>query len=164
MTKTTRALSGAAKNAFLDGVVRSALGEDHAAHERLMQELTAAVASLRVRVEAERAAAIDTASAQATRAENDPEAEPESADDSIARADTPPFDPFSPNVIVLLRREGRDAAVSALMAIGHEDRLRLLAKEQQLSLPTETLPASALCEAIVSAAERRIANRWAAGR
>lgn len=151
MTKTTRALSGAAKDAFLDDVVRSALGQDHAAREKLLQELVKAVASLRVRVEAERAGAV-AAELEA------------SFSLPITAHDASPaeFDPFSPNVVVVLRRDGREAAVAALHAIGQRELLLRLAKEQQLGLPENAGSVAEICEGIVAAAERRVANRRAA--
>lgn len=159
MTKSTRTLSGAAKNTFLDGIVRSALGDDHAARERLMQELMVAVASLRIRIDAERALhkAGEPIEPQLGIADDEPEALSEAP--SAA-----PFDPYSPNVIVLLRTKGRDAALTALATITDAQNLRLLAHEQQLGVPQDPLPLIELRTAIVAAAERRIANRQAAGR
>jgi hypothetical protein len=158
MTKTTRALSGAAKNAFLDGVVRSALGDDHAARERLMQDLVAAITALRVRVETERAGDADLACEPAAEMVLPPVAEPVQP---AAQPDAA-FDPYSPNVVVVLRKQGREAAIAALLAIGGEDRLRRLSGAQQLGLPEPGLSVAQLCEAIVEAAERRVANRRAA--
>lgn len=158
MSKNTRSLSGAAKNTFLDGIVRSALGEDHAARERLLQELTAAVASLRVRVEAERGR--KAKKARVTEADLELPAPRAPAGAQIAGD----FDPYTPNVIVVLRTKGRDAALAALDAIGREDHLRLLSHEQQLGVPPEARTAADIRMAIVAAAERRIANRRAAGR
>jgi hypothetical protein len=65
-------------------------------------------------------------------------------------------------VIVVVRKSGRDAALSALGAIENLDHLRLLAREQRLAVPAELSSALELRSAIVAAAERRIANRMAA--
>ena len=73
-----------------------------------------------------------------------------------------PFDPFSPNVIVVVRKSGRDAALAALGGIDSVDDLRLLAREQRLTVPADLSSAEELRAAIVGAAERRIANRMAA--
>lgn len=158
MTKTTRALSGAAKNAFLDGVLRSVLGDDHAARERLMQDLVAAITAVRVRVEAERATGGDRGEeltdAVALPPESPQPAEPAQQGD--------PFDPYAPNVVVVLRKQGRDAAIAALLSIGSEDRLRRLASAQQLGLPDAGITIQQICETIMDAAERRVANRRAA--
>jgi hypothetical protein len=73
-----------------------------------------------------------------------------------------PFDPFALNVVVVLRTAGRDAALAALKQIEDCANLRLLAREQQLSVGTDVASAAELSAAIVAAAERRIANRRAA--
>lgn len=159
MSKNTRALSGAAKNTFLDGIVRSALGEDHAARDRLLLELTAAVASLRVRVEAERGR-----KGKKSRSSEVEVTLPPPADQAYSELVPGDFDPFSPNVIVVVRTKGRDAALAALASITREDQLRQLSHEQQLSIPAEVRTAADMRTAIVEAAERRIANRRAAGR
>lgn len=159
MSKTTRTLSGAAKNSFLKGVVKSALGDDHDARDRLMAELTAAIASLRVRVEAERGRKRQTA-AQPSAAPASPNLEPAATPPSSSK----PFDPYSPNVIVVIRTRGRDAALTELTSIATEQNLRLLAREQQLGIPKDTMSLSEIRDAIIAAAERRIANRLAAGR
>ena len=146
MSKPARALSGAAKNAYIAKVVKSALGEDHVARDEVARQLAAAIASLRVPVEAARA---------------------EAAADVVIEADAggeEAFDPFTPNVIVVLRTKGREAVLAALEGIERENQLRLLAHEQQLGLPEEAVSAPAIRDAIVAAAERRIANRRAAAR
>jgi hypothetical protein len=73
-----------------------------------------------------------------------------------------PFDPFSPNIIVVVRTAGREAALAALTAIDSPDNLRLLAREQRLTVAGDAASAADLRIAIVTAAERRIANRMAA--
>ena len=154
MSKSTRAISGAAKNTFLDGIVRSALGDDHEARERLLAELTAAVASLRIRVEAEKGrTTTKTVTLKA------PPTSPQVADTSDQD-----FDPYTPNVIVVVRTKGRDAALAALSLITEERHLRSLAHEQQLAVPDAKVSMSELRDAIVMSAERRVANRIAAGR
>lgn len=162
MSKSTRAISGAAKNTFLDGIVRSALGDDHAARERLLEELTAAVSSLRIRVEAERGRKATTRTVTLS----PPPAAPPGA--AAGYGTTAPdldadFDPYTPNVIVVLRTRGRDATLAALAAVTSERHLRLLAHEQQLGVPEGRVSLTDLRQAIVAAAERRIANRLAAG-
>ncbi|MDO9382447.1 MAG: hypothetical protein Q7T86_06240 [Hyphomicrobiaceae bacterium] len=161
MSKSTRSISGAAKNTFLDGIVRSALGDDHAARARLMEELTAAVSSLRIRVEAERGRKATT------RTVTLPAPPPASAGTAAGYGPATDldadFDPYTPNVIVVLRTRGRDAALAALAAITNERHLRLLAHEQQLGVPEARASLADLRQAIVAAGERRIANRLAAG-
>jgi hypothetical protein len=161
MSKSTRAISGAAKNTFLDGIVRSALGDDHAARERLLEELTAAVSSLRIRVEAERGRKATT---RTVTLPPPPAVAASAAADYGAAPDLDAdFDPYTPNVIVVLRTRGRDATLAALAALTSERHLRLLAHEQQLGVPEGRVPLADLRQSIVAAAERRIANRLAAG-
>ena len=74
----------------------------------------------------------------------------------------PVFDPYSPNVVVVFRTRGRDAVLAALHDIDDVTCLRLLAREQQLGIAGDLDDASAIRQAIVAAAERRIANRRAA--
>lgn len=186
MTKSTRVLSGTAKNVFLEGVVRSAVGDDHEARERLLKDLTEAIASLRVRIDAERGrrAISDWTErvlsiAETAAPDEGPEASASSAspidalpatvppdlvvDDSTGEFGEAAFDPYDPNVIVVLRTKGREAALQALSNIAQEANLRLLAREQQLGIPGDASSLSAIRDAIVTAAERRIANRRAAG-
>ncbi len=156
MSKSTRTISGAAKNTFLDGIVRSALGEDHDARERLLAELTAAVASLRIRIEAEKGRS--RTKTVTLKAPSGP------APFEASSVDDDGFDPYTPNVIVVVRTNGRDAALAALALITDERHLRLLAHEQQLGIPDGPLTLTDIRLAIVAAAERRVANRLAAGR
>jgi hypothetical protein len=72
------------------------------------------------------------------------------------------FDPYSPNIVVLIRTRGRAATIAELAAIGDVDCLRLLAREQQLGIAPGLSHQADICEAIADAAERRIANRRAA--
>jgi hypothetical protein len=65
-------------------------------------------------------------------------------------------------VIVVVRKSGRDAALAALETIDGVDNLKLLAREQRLSISPDLETAADVRAAIVTAAERRIANRMAA--
>ena len=65
-------------------------------------------------------------------------------------------------MIVVVRKSGREAALVALAGIESLDHLRLLAREQRLTVPAEMSSPEDLRAAIVTAAERRIANRVAA--
>ena len=136
MTKETKALSGAALDRYFRRILRTETGLDAGIVERLAERLKVDVAQLRLRVV--------------------PPAEPV--------PERAPFDPFSPNLVVVVRLGGRDAALAALAAIESPDDLRLLAREQQLSVEDEAVTADELRRAIVAAAERRIANRRAAAR
>ena len=144
--KKTKALSGASQDAYFRRVLKAYVnlpGEDR---DRLVCRLRQDIAQVRLR----RNARTDSQSPPAP----DPTASPAPT--------ASPFDPFSPNVIVVVRKWGRDAALAALGAIETPDQLRQLAHEQRLAVPTEVLPAAELRTAIVTAAERRIANRRAA--
>lgn len=81
---------------------------------------------------------------------------------TIAPEIVEPFDPFGINVIVVLRTAGKDAALEALNQVADTENLRLLAREQRLSVDEDLATTEALSAAIVAAAERRIANRRAA--
>ncbi len=172
MARTTKPLSGAAKDAYLK---RAISAESEIAPElraRLTDRLKGDIASLSLRPLAEEAAlaAVDSA----TRLEADtgaaPTAEPrvDPGADPGATATTPPlaagadFDPYTPNVIVVLRTRGRHVALEQLARIENVADLRLLAREQQLGIAPELAGPDEIRSAIVAAAERRIANRRAA--
>lgn len=80
-----------------------------------------------------------------------------------AASKSAPFDPYSPNVIVVLRKSGREQVLEALSSISEAEQLRLLAREQQLGIAQDLVTLDEIRLAIVAAAERRIANRRAAG-
>lgn len=139
MAKRVQSLTGDAKDAFLERTAGSA-GSAEA-----LGALKRDVTRLWVRVEA---LAADAAG------EMQPTEEAAPADDG--------FDPYTPNVIVVIRTKGRDAALAALAGITAPAQLRLLAREQQLGIEAELSAADEIRQAIVAAAERRIANRRAA--
>ena len=144
MAKKTKALSGASQDAFFRRVLKGypkLAAEDR---DQLVSRLRQDIAQVRLR----------------THARGHAEAPPVAAPTPASAK--PPFDPFSPNVIVVVRQSGRDAAIAALSGIDSADDLRLLAREQRLPVPAEVSSAEDLRTAIVSAAERRIANRMAA--
>ena len=161
MRKKTRALSGASQEAFFRRVLRAHPGLSAEERDALLRKLRAEVAQVRVRVE-------PRAEGQAPEIIGKP-AEPPNPAAEVAQPITPaptptvvPFDPYSPNVIVVVRKEGRKAALAALDAIESVDNLRRLAREQRLSIGDEPETAADIRAAIVTAAERRIANRMAA--
>lgn len=139
MTKPTRPLTGFAKDAWLRRQV--ALG---GSGEEIARRLQSEIASLKPR----------TPEAAGDR--------PDAADETASDAAAPAFDPFTPNVVVIVRTRGSAAAVAALQDIVSPDHLRLLAREQRLSIAEDVADPPALRAAIVAAAERRIANRRAA--
>lgn len=180
MRKKTKALSGASQDAYFRRVLKANPNLSAEERDRLVARLRAEVAQLRVRLEPRREGDAEPAVAAAA-PEPAEAAAPLSPTDTVTKegvevvagpapateappvaAASLPFDPFSPNVIVVLRKAGRDAVLAALGAIGSADDLRLLAREQRLSVAAELESAAELRAAIVTAAERRVANRMAA--
>lgn len=158
----TRTLSGAAQAAYLRRLLEAHGNVPAAAREELLGALAREIAQLRVRSPA--------ADALVRRPRSSPTKRRAAA--TGAQATRPPvpepigrdFDPFSPNVVLIVRQSGRGAALAALAAIDGIDKLRLLAHEQRLSINAEPSSPAELRAAIVAAAERRIANRMAAAR
>ena len=176
MRKKTKALSGASQDAYFRRVLKANPNLSADERDQLVRRLRQEVAQLRVRMEprqdsapavaapAEPAAAIIPQPPAAIAVEQPAtlvEPPPPVAEVSVAVAPEP-FDPFSPNIVVVVRKSGRAAALAALDAIDDLDNLRLLAREQRLSVSTDLASAAEMRTAIVTAAERRIANRMAA--
>jgi hypothetical protein len=152
MAKSSKALSGAAKDAYLKRAIRAETDIPAHVRERLAERLRGEIASLALRPKA-----------------SDPAHEPapaigDGSDDGPRGSAARPadFDPYSPNVVVVIRTRGRDAVLDALGTIDDVDNLRLLAREQQLGIAPELSRPEEIRAAIVAAAERRIANRRAA--
>ncbi|MGD9802228.1 MAG: hypothetical protein AB7E81_06380 [Hyphomicrobiaceae bacterium] len=162
MARTTRFLQGAAKDAFLKRVIAAEPGLDEATRERLTEMLQSAIALISQRyavVPARPPEQDDADPRESTSAQ--PKVEAVEAVETVASPEEP-FDPYSPNVIVVFRTRGRDAALAELHSIEDVDCLRLLAREQQLGIAADLADPSAIRQAIVAAAERRVANRRAA--
>ena len=161
MRKKTRALSGASQEAYFRRVLRAHPGLSAGERDALLRKLRAEVAQVRVRVESR-------AEGEAAALIGKPAAPPEPPAKAVetvvppSAPAAPPFDPYSPNVVVVVRNEGRKAALAALDGIDSVDNLRRLAREQRLSIGEEPVTAADVRAAIVTAAERRIANRMAA--
>lgn len=178
MTRKTKALSGASQDAYFRRVLKTYLDLPEDARERIVRQLRTEIAQLRVRTNAREAAAEAHEAASgtpsppdaqpdiSTLAESPAPAQSEPASSPPAPIELPhtaaPFDPFAINVIVVLRTAGKDAALEALNAVADTENLRLLAREQRLSVDEDLATPEALSAAIVAAAERRIANRRAA--
>ncbi len=164
MKKETRALSGASQHAYFRRVLKdhpSLTAEERA---QLLARLREEVAQVRLRVLPEQRPAPQQPAKprtmpSAVQTVDVPQPAPVEA---VAVPSVPPFDPFSPNIVVVLRRSGRAAALAELEAIASADDLRLLAREQRLSVAADLTSAVDLRVAIVAAAERRVANRVAA--
>ncbi|MBX9927200.1 MAG: hypothetical protein K2Y05_12655 [Hyphomicrobiaceae bacterium] len=72
------------------------------------------------------------------------------------------FDPFAFSLIVVYRRDGRDALLSRLKTVGNAAQLKEIAKAQHVGLPPDLNGVPELCAAIVAGTERRVAHREAA--
>jgi hypothetical protein len=161
MQKKTRALSGASQDAYFRRVFKAYPNLSPDERERLVRRLRQEVAQLRLRRSARSEGAAEPPAPE-------PAAAPERPTASTVPATSVPvhvptaFDPFSPNIIVVVRTAGREAALAALTAIDNPDNLRQLAREQRLTVASDATSAADLRLAIVTAAERRIANRMAA--
>ena len=145
MAKSVNSLSGAAKDAYLRQVLASESDLGTAATERLAERLQAEISRVWVRTSAPVMA--------------DAQPEPAETDAPTTAAD---FDPYTPNVIVVVRTAGRETALAALGQIAAAENLRVLAKHQQLGIDHDLATPDEIRSAIIAAAERRIANRRAA--
>ena len=171
MRKKTKALSGASQDAYFRRVLKANPNLSAGERDQLVRKLRQEVAQLRVRIEprqggnplpvvAAPAEAIAPAAARQPPPAIAAEPRPPPIPDPVPAP--APFDPFSPNIVVVVRKSGRAAALAALDAIDSLDNLRLLAREQRLSVSADLLSVAEVRTAIVTAAERRIANRMAA--
>ncbi len=154
MKKETKALSGASQDAYFRRVLKAHPHLSAAERDRIVRQLREEVAQLRLRVKGHGDIAV-SAAPPAT-----PAAQPTAAIPQATAASA--FDPYSPNVVVVVRKSGREAALAALAAIDSAENLRLLAREQRLNVDADLSSAAEMRTAIVMAAERRIANRVAA--
>ncbi|HXE68382.1 MAG TPA: hypothetical protein VN523_03425 [Hyphomicrobiaceae bacterium] len=155
--RKTKALSGAAQDAYFRRALKTQSNLTAEDREQLVRSLKREIAQLRLRLEPLPAGALPPPAAAAP--VHTQEATSAQAQPAVPSAS---FDPFSPNVVVILRTSGRAAALAALAAIDREEHLRLLAREQRLNVGPDVASLRELRAAIVSAAERRVANRVAA--
>lgn len=149
MAKSVKSLTGPEKDAYLRRALAAESGVSPAAAARVAKRLEKDVTRVWVRANALEA--------------------PTSDETSLAAAKPVPgkaaasFDPYSPNIVVVLRKSGREQVLEALSAIRQADQLRLLAREQQLGIAQNLTTLDEIRLAILAAAERRVANRRAAG-
>ncbi len=160
MAKNTRALSGAAKDAYLKRAIKAEAEIPVPARERLTERLQGEIAVVSLRGPKPEAVLAETTADLAPATSHSATPHPLDA----ATEPTPPagFDPYQLNVIVIFRTRGRDAVLAQLGDIDDVEHLRLLAREQQLGIASDLSSANDIRHAIVAAAERRIANRRAA--
>ena len=164
MTKRTRALSGASQDAYFRRFFKSHSNLSPEERDKIVQLLRREIAQLRLRRqqrESEAEASQGTRPLPAKPVEV-VTAPPDKPADVQPTPTATPFDPFSINVVVLLRTGGRERLLGALESIDSADHLRLLAREQRLSVGADMTSPAELRTAIVQAAERRVANRIAA--
>jgi hypothetical protein len=175
MRKKTKALSGASQDAYFRRLLKANPSLSAEERDQLVRRLRQEVAQLRVRMEPRQQSDPPVVSVPA---ESVAAVAPQPSTDipveqPATRAELPPpilepglaaepFDPFSPNIVVVVRKSGRAAALAALDAVDSLDNLRLLAREQRLSVSADLASVAEVRAAIVTAAERRIANRMAA--
>ena len=175
MRKKTKALSGASQDAYFRRLLKANPNLSADERDQLVRRLRQEVAQLRVRMEPRQQSDPPVVSVPA---ESVAAVAPQPSADipmeqPATRAELPPpilepglaaepFDPFSPNIVVVVRKSGRAAALAALDAVDSLDNLRLLAREQRLSVSADLASVAEVRAAIVTAAERRIANRMAA--
>jgi hypothetical protein len=156
MKKETKALSGASLDAYFRRVLKAHPNLSAAERDQIVRQLREEVAQLRLRVKVHEDIAVSPGPPPT------PDAQPAAAIPQAAANAGLPFDPYSPNVVVVVRKSGREAALAALAAIDSTENLRLLAREQRLNVDADISSAAQMRTAIVMAAERRIANRVAA--
>jgi len=168
MRKST-ILSGAAQHAYFRRVLKAYPSLSGVERDRALDRLRREIAHLRLRREGDHQPAVVPAAAPATprRPNSEKQARSKQAaalpiTEPTTAVATARFDPFSPNIVVVVRLAGRAAALAALASIESEEQLRLLAHEQRLSVKGQLSSLAELRAAIVAAAERRIANRLAA--
>jgi len=163
MRKKKRALSGAAQDAYFRRVLKAHPTLPADERSRLLNKLRQEVAQVHLRAEPRDDAEKPSDVLVAGNLGGPPPVTTVAANEvPTASSVGAQFDPFSPNVIVVVRKAGRDAALAELGAIDSADNLRLLAREQRLTVDADLSSVAELRAAIVAAAERRIANRMAA--
>lgn len=159
MAKSSRTLTGATKNLYFERVLEGESDLDRESSDRLLARLTSEVALVTLKAGRTRKTALKKNDAGIATTSGDASVELAGlVNAEAARA----FDPYSPNVIVVIRTKGREAVLAELHGIVDVDSLRLLAREQQLGIEPNLSCADDIRLAIVAAAERRIANRRAA--
>ena len=172
MARTTKQLSGGGKDKFLRAVVAGETSVGGEVAERLAATLTDAITEVRVRREvweatskpapgekglrAAKVKAAATASVAAAKAETPP-----SVAKPVAPAATP-FDPFAFSAVAVLTKKGKAALAAELGKVAAAADLKSIATAQHLAIDLSIEDAAALREALVTATERRIADRRAA--
>ena len=168
MGKRTRVLSGESARTYFRALFAADPAQTPASAARLADTCVREIAELRVRLPqmthrvTQRgpvpAVVLDAPSQSA--APVAPVALPEPA--TVAASAPEAFDPFAFSLIVVYRRDGREALLSRLKTVGNVAQLKEIAKAQHVGLPPELNGVPELCAAIVAGTERRVAHREAA--
>lgn len=192
MTKRTRVLSGEAARKYFRALFQADCELSAETANRLADTCIREISELRVRtprpvfsVPTATAARAPAAVPHNPTAASAPAPKAQAAADTIAATSvavpdelpkqplTPPqpqaFDPHAFSLIVTLRREGREALLAKLRAVGDTARLVEIAKAQHVGIPALKGDGAsvledwdALCLAILAGTERRLAHREAA--
>jgi len=168
MKKTTRKLSGPAKDRFFARFFADDPGLAPDARQRLTTRSIATFTSVRVR------RAIAPRRAGEPRVTGTPAPRPAFKQPiAPAPAAEPPapageFDPYAFGLVPVFQREGRDGLLQQLASVATVAQLRQMARAQQIGLDVQAksgdISLPDLREAIVTAVEKRIADRNAAAR
>jgi hypothetical protein len=160
MAKATKSLSGASQTKYFRDLFGAEPGLSEASADHLLAVTEREIAHVRVRLPVPKRAKstvagdVPPAAAQfKDRAATDP------VPGSPANAG---FDPFAFSVIVILSKDGREGLEARLADIARPEDLLTLAKAQHIGLPEGLNDAAVIRRAIVTGAERRLANRKAA--
>lgn len=163
MAKSTKTLSGQSQRKFFRELFRSEPGVAPEAADRLTEACTSEIAHIRVRLPLAKRRPLPVVvkgKAEAAQVVEAVEAAPDAAAPTAPEAAV--FDPNAFSLIVMLRKQGKDALFSTLEAIGDADRLREIARAQHVAVDIAITDVTALCEAIVAGTEKRVASRQAA--
>lgn len=170
MKRTTRKLSGPAKDRFFASFIAAEAGQDPKLAADLIARCQATFTSVRIRRSVRfermraRRAITPPHEAQAAPAPAQPPVAP--SPPSFPRGPVTDFDAYVFGLTPVYQREGRDGLLGRLEAITAVADLRAMAKAQQIVLPAEfrsgEVEVGALRSAIADAVARRIADRRAA--
>lgn len=179
--KTTRKLSGPAKDRFFDRFFGDDPELDEETAKKLSQRSKAVFASVRVRKtewplhrEIRRRVIAKTTSVEkaaepqpskpapaAAPAPKAPDPKPQAA----AAPTEPGFDPFAFGLVPVFKREGTEGLSAKLDEVSSVENLRAMAKAQQIVLPKDIRRGEAKIEAvrlaILAAVEQRVSDRKA---
>lgn len=165
MARTTKQLSGGGKDKFLRAIVAAEAGTSADA-AKIAATLVDAITEVRVRREVWEATSKPAPGEKGLRAKSRPRA-PEPVEPALATsvpADAAPvaFDPFAFSAVAVLTKKGKDALAAEFKKIASAEQLRALANAQHLAVDQSIDDAAALRAALLTATERRLAERRAA--